>query len=240
MLVVSGLGVFGYLKAVEAQRQAEEARVNLANVRRVRALSQLVQQTGGIGQVEVRLITFERCSDADCLLLPGEDGSGYRRRPETLPLSVLPGRDRNWQVGELLTFEIKNNSAIDRYIYLFEFSPSGQFHLVFPAAGIPAAAARLKGNERRSLQDEDIAILLDQGGTEDLLVIVADQPINLHLSEQDRHDSRPKGSSRGNPDPVEILLSEVIVGSPTGSPMGVGKAGFGIQWFSFEVQAVGR
>lgn len=211
-------------------------RENLTKYRQVRAVSELAQKSGGVGQVEIRVIPYERCEAADCQRLQEGDRLGYRPRPDTLPLSALQEARQPWQAGDYLSFELQNTGLTDRFVYLIDVGPDGQIAVAFPPHGMIADAARLKPGARVSLHEAGVGILLDKPGAEGVLAMVTDSPINPYLLAQDSY-THLRGSTKGAAlNPLEILLSNNLEGTRAAASFNSGS--WGSQWVGFEVQTV--
>lgn len=208
-------------------------RENLTKYRQIRALSQLTQDSGGSGSVDIGLIAYDRCPEFDpqCIRLSEDEALGYRRRPDTLPFDSL--RTHTWSAGDLLSFAFQNRGRRERYVYVLDVSPSGAIEVVFPARGMLADSARLKPEEQLSLHDEQIAVLLDTSGTHGQLILITESQINPYLLEQDGYQRTTRGTSTGTDNPLEQLLSANLDGVRAAASFNTGS--WYSQWLSFEV-----
>jgi hypothetical protein len=95
--------------------------------------------------------------------------------------------------GSLLTFQVKNNSGRDCYIYLLDIMENGGSEAVFPSPGDRRQRALLPAGCELDLKNI-VLLLLDRPGREIIRLIATEAPIDLALLTQETF----KLAGRGN------------------------------------------
>ncbi|MCU0287920.1 MAG: DUF4384 domain-containing protein, partial [Acidobacteria bacterium] len=94
--------------------------------------------------------------------------------------------------GSLLTFQVKNNSQRDCYIYLIEIMENGTAEAVFPQPGDRRQSAWLAAGAELDLKN-NVLLLLDKPGKETIKLIAAEAPLNIAFLAQEA----PRMEGRG-------------------------------------------
>ncbi|CAK0775811.1 hypothetical protein CCP4SC76_6090007 [Gammaproteobacteria bacterium] len=218
----------------------QRLQTNLTRYRQLRDLRGLVQESGKVGEIEIGLITYERCDAPDCKPIKGGESYRYRRLPDALSLSALEKKEKKWRVGDAISFEIHNAGRRERYVYLFNVSPEGQIQVIFPDDETPASA-RFKSDDRLSMDKPNFSGLrFSKDGAEEILVLVTEQAINPFRLEQPSYErSKTRETSlRGYLNPLDKLLSDTLTGTRA-DKVNVSSGSWGSEWVRIEVQPAG-
>ncbi|MDQ1352680.1 MAG: hypothetical protein QG657_2986, partial [Acidobacteriota bacterium] len=97
--------------------------------------------------------------------------------------------------GSLLTFQVKNNSGRDCYIYLLDIMENGGAEAIFPSPGDRRQRALLPAGCELDLKNI-VLLLLDRPGREIIRLIATEAPIDLALLTQETFMMAGRGNRK--------------------------------------------
>ncbi len=202
-----------HLKAkLDDTADLQRLRRNLLRYRRVRDLHNVTTPRNESG-IALGIISIRDCDQTDegCLTL-GE--RRIKRVPGSTPLSET--RADQWQLGDLISFTIENQHWVDRYVYLYEVTSSGDIISLFPNRGAPSEA-RIPANESLDLfaSAPRYGMEFSDAGNGSILVLTSKTEVDHHLLLQTGFESVP-AIKRKSLSPLEQLLLDTATGATRG------------------------
>lgn len=117
-----------------------------------------------------------------------------------------------FQKGQLLLFELRNDSPTDYYIYLVAIAPNGAVQVYYPVRELGAGAGLVRAGTSRTL--DEVAILLNES-REYVRLIASRSPIDIFVLEQDAYAARAMAAAN----PLDSLLLQ-SAGATRSAPLG--------------------
>lgn len=204
---------------------------NLKRIRNIHALKSLGSAGGGKAKVALEVVQLQQDSscgsaaDDSCLDI-GPDP--YRVNP-AVDAASFDGR--RLHRGDILTFNITNQSNRAQYVYLLDIMPNGRIQTIYPTPELTAEEHRLNKGERRDLS-EYVGLMADTAGSETIKMIAATQPVNIQLLEQSEFAANTRGAGLN---PLEQLLKNNLAeghSQARGVPIAMG----GMQWTTGQME----
>jgi hypothetical protein len=185
---------------------------NLNKLVRVRELKELQSSDGGTVPVTVQTSVWHSVKvcpkGATCVHFDSEWWQEMKRYNK---LSSL--EKHTFSKGEVISFNLHNQSQTDYYFYLINISPDGAIHPLFPNPSEPMGFALLKAGEKREVAS---SLRMRVVGEETLKVIISPHPIDVSLLEQS------KFRQRIGLNPLEQLLDNAMRGRRQRTSIGIG------------------
>ena len=178
----------------------------IARLREFRALGN--RSSRAHGQVRVAAIRYASVEAADCEFEDCIDLGDLGLFIEEGPFEPDRLARDGVFLGDLVTFEIRNDGRRDVWVYLVNATPGGEIAALFPEPGSSADAALVPPGRSVNLFEEGLALLPEEAGEEFVKVIIARQPINATLLAQTGFEG-----TRGSANPLERLLAGALQGT---------------------------
>lgn len=201
---------------------------NLAKFARVQQLKQLASN-GGLNLTVKAVLLWSDPTCIDCLKLNGPDGrpQPYRKQGN---VSLDSLTDRPPQLGNVISFTVKNNDPTRAYyLYFLDLTPEGGITAIFPTPQMIQEQARIEPGQERDLSRET-GLLLNAPGTELVKLIATREPIDVRLFESADYRQVRGGSLN----PLERLLSEAMY--TRGQAVSLSQDDWGTMQVEFEVK----
>jgi hypothetical protein len=176
-------------------------RENLEKIARIKNLKSLTAAPGRESRVSLVVSVWEETNDLSVGDKKIEDRDWKKK--DTFTATEL--QEYEFMVGQLLSFEILNQSKQPYFTYLVNFTESGEIIPFFPAPFRNREHGKVRPGGKREV--EEVSLILEKPGIEYVRLIASSQPIDIYTLGQSDYQFENRSIKSDIPlAPLEVLL----------------------------------